>query len=260
MLCSTAASPYVGSGVEYAQSRRYEPGDPVRFIDWRVTARTGRVYVKEYEATKRVPCYLLLDTSASMKVAAHNVTKYEIALRIAGGLALACLDRAMPVGVLGVGEEELRIDPSLARDRVMGWLHRLRTFRYDESTRLGERLGELGNSVNARALLVILSDLHDDTALPALQLAAQQHDCIAIQLRDPAERGLPGTGLIFAREAETGTSFVTRGGRIGVDPEQIDRGLKRAAIDHLLIDTDKPFVHELQTFLRARTIRGRGAR
>lgn len=253
-------STFVGAGLEYMQSRPYEWGDPVRAIDWRVTGRTGRVHIKEYEATKRVPCYFLLDTSASMKVSTHTVSKYGLALQIAGGLALACLDRAMPVGVQGLGDDELRIEPSLARDRVLGWLHRLRKFQYNESTHLGRRVAELGTRLKNRALFIVLSDLHDDTAMPALRLLAQTHDCIAIQLRDPAERGLPGAGLVFAREAETGVTFVTPGSRISLDTEQKASELKKARIDHLLLDTDQPFVHRLRNFLRARDARGRGAR
>lgn len=253
-------SPYAGSGLEYLQSRPYEYGDPVRSIDWRVTARTGRTYVKEYEATKRVPCYMLIDTSASMKVATHAVSKYSRAIQIAGGLALAALDRAMPVGVQGVGEDEFRIEPSLARDRVMGWVQRLRRFRFEESTRVGDRVSDLGTRLGSRSLLIVLSDLHDPSALPALRLAAQTHDCIAIQLRDPAERGLRGAGLMFAREAESGRAFVAGGRRIGPDTEALDGELKRARIDHLRIDTDKPFVHHLRNFLRQRDARGRGAR
>ena len=253
-------SPYLGSGLEFMQSRPYQFGDPVRSIDWRVTARTRRVHVKEYEATKRMPCFLLLDTSASMTVGAAKLSKYALALQIAGGVALACLDRAMPVGVQGVGEGELRIEPSLARDRVLEWLHRLRRFRYDESTLLGQRIAELGTRLSSRALVIVLSDLHDDTALGALRLLAQQHDCVALQFRDPAERGLSGAGLILAREAETGHAFVARGGRIRLEQQRVDRELKRARIDHLIIDADQPFAHRLRSFFRARDVLGRGVR
>lgn len=253
-------SPYVGSGLEYMQSRPYQWGDAVRSIDWRVTARAGQTFVKEYEAPKRMPCYLLLDTSASMTLGSTAITKYWIALQVAGGLALACLDRATPVGVLGVGERDVLVEPSLARDRVLQWLHRLRRFRYDEQTTLGRRVAELGTQLGSRALVVVLSDLHDAGALPALRLLAQKHDCVVLQLRDPAERGLPGAGFLLAREAETGRAFVVRGGRAAVDSSAAARQLKRAGIDHLLIDADEPYAHRLRHFFRARNVLGRGAR
>ncbi|HEY3967664.1 MAG TPA: DUF58 domain-containing protein [Planctomycetaceae bacterium] len=253
-------SPYLGSGLEYMQSRPYQFGDPVRSIDWRVTARTRRIHVKEYEAPKRMPCFLLLDTSASMAVGATKLTKYALAIQVGGGLALACLDRAMPVGVLGVGEGEVRVEPSLSRDRVLEWVHRLRRFRYDESTWLGRRIGEMGRRLTSRSLVIVLSDLHDDTALPALRLLAQEHDVVTLQFRDPSERGLAGAGVLLAREAETGRAFVTRGGRIKLEQERVDRELKRARIDHLIVDTDQPFAHRLRNFFRARDVLGRGVR
>jgi uncharacterized protein (DUF58 family) len=253
-------SPYLGSGLEYMQSRPYQWGDPVRSIDWRVTGRTRKVHVKEYEATKRLPCILLVDTSASMTVGTTRYSKYALALQIAGGLALACLDRAMPVGVLGVGERELRIEPSLSRDRVMEWLHRLRRFDYGESTLLGERVSDLGTRMTNRALVVVLSDLHDETALPALKLLAQRHDCVTLRLRDPAERGLPKAGILFAREAETGKAFVVRGGRAKSSDANFEQALRRAHIDTLTIDTDQPFAHRLRQFFRSRDVFGRGAR
>ncbi|MBX3441429.1 MAG: DUF58 domain-containing protein [Planctomyces sp.] len=253
-------SPYLGSGLEYMQSRLYQPGDPVRAMDWRVTARTGKPHVKEYEATKRMPCLLLLDTSASMTVGAGATSKYALALQIAGGLALACLDRAMPVGVLGVGDREFRIEPSLSRDRVMEWMHRLRQFRYDEQTRLGERISDLGTRLSARSLIVVLSDLHDVDALPSLKLLAQRHDCVALRMRDPAERGLSGSGILLAREAETGRPMVVRGSRVRIDQERVEQALKRAHIDGLTIDTDRPFAHRLRNFFQSRDVFGRGTR
>src|SRR5215470_17222709 len=146
----TDKSPFLGAGIEFVQSRPYQWGDPIRSIDWRVTARTGKIYVKEYEAPKRLPCYLLIDTSASMAVSSVKKSKYAIAVHIAGGVAFACLDRVSAVGVVGVGGRELRVEPSLAAGQIMQWLHKLRTFRYDEPTSIGRRITELAPTLTSR--------------------------------------------------------------------------------------------------------------
>ena len=253
-------SPFLGSGIEYAQSRLYQWGDSVRSIDWRITARTGKPHVKEYEAPKRLSCYLLLDTSASMTIASGPRSKYAVALHIAGGLAFACLDRVSPVGVVGVGGRELRIEPSLSSDRVMQWLHQLRRFRYDEPTTIGRRIADLAPSLTNRAVVLVLSDLHDEDAMPALKLLAQKHDCAVFQMQDPAEKGVSGGGFLRAREAETGRAFVTRARKTWLDPEETAGQLRRSGIDHLLIETDKPFAARLRHFCKLRGLLGRGAR
>lgn len=256
----TDRSPFLGSGIEYAQSRLYHPGDPVRSIDWKVTAKTGKPFVKEYEAPKQLPCHLLVDTSASMTITSFKRSKYATAIHLAGGLAFACLDRISPVGVLGVGGRNIRIEPTLSRARVMQWMHEFRNFRYDEPTTLSRRITELGPTLPNRCLVIVLSDLQDPEAIPALKLMAQRHDVVVIQLRDPAEDGVPGTGFIRAGEAETGRVFVTRGGRPWIQPEPFARELKRGGVDHLLIRIDRPFVADLREFLRARNVLGRGRR
>ncbi|MDG1856047.1 MAG: DUF58 domain-containing protein, partial [Verrucomicrobiota bacterium] len=201
-------SPFKGSGIEYVQSRPYQPGDSVKSIDWRVTARLGKFYIKEFEATKQLPMYLLLDTSASMTVSSSSRSKYSLAVHLAGGLAFAGLDRVSPVGLIGTGNRALRIEPSLSRTRILQWMHQLRRYRLDEQTTLAARLRELSATLPHRALVVILSDLHDPGALPALKLMGQCHDCAVIQLQDPAEVSLSGSGFFRGREAETNAEFV----------------------------------------------------
>ncbi len=250
----------LGSGIEYVQSRLYEPGDSVRSIDWRVTARTRKIHVKEYEAPRRMPVYLLIDTSASMTIRSASKSKYETAVFVAGGLALACLDRISPVGVLGVGNSRVHVRPSLSRDQILGWLYRLREYSYDEPTRLSERLKQLEPSLSHRTLVIVLSDLHDPESIPLLKSLGQRHDCVVLQLRDPAEKSLRGAGLLRAREAETGRAVVTHGRAKWLDHEAIGDELRRAAIDHLLIDVDQPFVPRLRHFFRSRGIVGRGTR
>ena len=130
----------------------------------------------------------------------------------------------------------------------------------DRPTTLGRRIAELAPRLSMRCLMIVLSDLHDESSLPALKLLAQRHDVVVLQLQDPAETGLRGAGLVRAGEAETGRIFVTRASRSWVDPEETARDLKRATVDHLLIRTDQSFVAPLRNFLSSRSILGRGSR
>jgi len=253
-------SPYLGSGFEYVQSRPYAAGDSVRAIDWRVTARTGRFFVKEYEAPKCMPVEIVLDTSASMTVSSTALSKYAMGLFLAGGLALACLDRASPVGLVGAGSGGFLSRPSLSKGRILQWLLRLRTFRYDEATELSARLAVLSARLKQRSLVIVLSDLHDARALESLKLLAQRHDLIALHLIDPAELDLRGAGLFFAREAESGRVFATHGRRAHVDPVAVGAELALAGIDRLELRTDREYVFATRRFFAARGGLARRAR
>jgi uncharacterized protein (DUF58 family) len=256
----TDASPFLGAGIEYVQSRLYQAGDPVKSIDWRVTARTGRVHVKEYEAPKRMPVYLVVDTSASMCVTSQPLSKYAWAVQLAGGLALAALMRVSPVGILGCGEREIDVRPSLSRTQAFLWLHHLRRYRLDEQTRLGETIRHLATVCESRSLVFLLTDMHDPEAIPALRLMAQNHDCVVLQLEDPAERGRLRGGVIRAEEAETGHAFVAHGRSRWFDGNGIATALHQGGIDHLTLPTDQHFLPRLRDFLRRRDCLGRGTR
>ena len=253
-------SRFLGSGIDYVQSRAYLPGDPIKSIDWRVTARSGKVHVKEYEAQRRIPAWFVIDTSASMVVSSLATSKYELALHVAGGLALACLDRTSPVGVLGAGSRDLRIEPSLAKDQVLQWLLRLRRYGFQEHTQLGRRLAELRPALGSRSLVFLLTDLHEPGAAHAAALLAQQHEVAVLQFQDPAELTLQGAGFVRAAEAESGRALVAHGRSRLLDAAHADGELRRGGVDHLRIRTDQPFVHRLRHFLRSRGFAGRGAR
>lgn len=256
----TDASPFLGSGTEYVQSRLYHPGDPVRSIDWRITARTNKFHVKEFETPKRMPSYLLVDTSASMTTSSIRQSKYATAVYIAGGLAFACLDRISPVAVVSVGDTEMRYTPSLSRDKIMQWMHKLRTYNFGESTQLAERIRELGPLLTNRSLIITLSDLHQPEAIGPLKRLGQQHDVVALQLQDPAEIQMRAAGFVRAKEVETGRTVTTRGKNMGIDQTALTQELKRGRVDHLVIPTDEPFAYKLRHFFKSRGLLGRGAR
>ncbi len=256
----TDHSPYLGAGVEYVQSRRYQFGDPVRSIDWKVTARTGKVFVKQFETPRQMPCTIVLDTSASMVVSSLRRSKMATAVQIAGGLAFACLDRVSPVGLVTTGVDGLEIEPSLARDQIMQWLHRLRRFRIDGQTQLGSKLAMLSARLVTRALIVVISDLHDPDAMQTLKMLSHRHDCVVLRMEDPAEKGTRGGGLVRMREPETGKEFVVPASASLVDPESVDQELKRAGIDVMVVRTNEGFEHQIRWFFAARGGLGKGAR
>ncbi|MBL8897684.1 MAG: DUF58 domain-containing protein [Planctomycetes bacterium] len=253
---------YVGSGLDYAQSRPFVDGDSVRDIDWRVTARTRRYHVKEFEVLKRLAVMLLVDTSASMRFASGEVSKRDLAITLAGAIGLAALRRQSPVGVVGGSTRDFRFPPSLARNRWMQWLYALVADPFDGATRLASRIDELGGLLQARCIVIAISDLHDPEAVPALKRLGQRHETIVLQVEDPAEHGRLRAGFVRAREAESGFAAVAHGFTrwFGKGGRRVGEELQAGGVDHLLVRTDRPFVGELRRFLRERGVIGRNAR
>lgn len=114
----------LGSGLEYASSRPYIPGDSVRLLNWRLTARTGRAYVREYEALKRTSVYIFIDTSASMAVRSVARSKHDLAIWIASALGLVAQRRMSPVALVGAGERTVALVASLSRNDLWQSLER----------------------------------------------------------------------------------------------------------------------------------------
>ncbi|MFM1822269.1 MAG: hypothetical protein RI967_535 [Planctomycetota bacterium] len=254
------ASKLVGSGLEYAGSRPYVPGDSVRLLNWRLTARTGRPFVREYEALKRTSVHLVVDTSASMAVRSGARSKLDLAIWIAAALGLVAQRRMSPVAVVGAGERRTVATPTLSRTELRQAIEPLRRHDLDEGTTLAARLREAAGRATRAGVFVVLSDLHDPGAVAAIREACQRHDVAVIRLADAIETRALGAGFVRAREAETGRTFLASSRtRLAADDE-LRRTLLRAGADCLELATDRPFIPALRHFLafRGAAARGRG--
>lgn len=260
----TDESLFVGSGLEYAQSRPYEPGDPVRQIDWKVSARMPVAYVKQHETLKRLAMYLLVDTSASMQVSSTDVSKHSLAVWIAGALGLVALRRLSPVSISSGGsrhhslrEESL---PSLSPDDLWRNLEPMRTIDLDETTELTQRLDSLALKVRDRSVIVVLSDLFDSEVVTGLRKLGPRHDVIVFHLTDPAEEGNLQAGYFFGQESETGSQFLVRNKDRWSHHQDLERQLAGADVSYLRLCTDQPPVMPLRNFLLTRLAMMRGQR
>ncbi|MCA9136967.1 MAG: DUF58 domain-containing protein [Planctomycetales bacterium] len=260
----TDDSLFVGSGLEYAQSRPYEPGDPVRQIDWKLSARMPVAYVKQHETLKRVAMYLIVDTSASMGVSSTSLSKLGLAVWAAAALGLVGVRRLSPVSVLSAGARHKRSRsdgvPSLSPDDLWRDLEPLRVHDFEESTEVGERLTALSARLTRRSLLVVFSDLHDPDALTVLRQLGHQHDVVVLHLQDPAEVGGLRGGYFRGSEAESGRTFLADGRQRWRDDCTTARDLAGSDVSYLKLVTNRPMLSPLRQFLLTRAMRMRGQR
>lgn len=251
---------FVGSGLEYAGSRPYQRGDSIRLFDWRLTARTGKPYVREHEALKRTCVYIVLDTSASMAVSSTRLSKHDAAVWMGAAIGLVAQRRMSPVAIVGAGERSGQIVPSLRSADLWKSLDPLRERRFGEGTMLSQRITDLTTRAGRSALFIVISDLHDEGAIGAIRHATQRHDCAVIHTRDPAELEPLRAGFVRAQEAESGRVFVG-GGRTRWAPATTQRDeLLRCGADYLPVRTDEPFIPALRRFLATRGVTVRGQR
>jgi uncharacterized protein (DUF58 family) len=184
-------SPHRGSSVEFAEYRKYVPGDDLRRLDWRVWGRTDRNYVKEYEADTNLRLCLVVDSSGSMNYGSTGTTRIEFARRIAGTLAFIACRQGDAVGISCVAESVVRhLPPRRNPAHLRLVLDVLEEVRPQGASHLPQVLHEIAETVRQRALIVILSDLfmEPEALAGALgHLRFRRHDVALFHLLDPQE-------------------------------------------------------------------------
>lgn len=194
-----------GSGLAFAELRPYEPGDDVRHIDWNVTARQGRPYVRRFAEERALTVWLIVDISASLRFGPEGGTKADRAVQAAALLATAAIQAGDRAGLALVSDRvEAELPPS-GGPRQLARLVRALVATPSRSKRTALAVGLRGLARSRRrALVVVLSDFLTVEPATAWKGVARRHDVVAARLVDPLEERLPTSGLVGLVDAETG--------------------------------------------------------
>lgn len=257
-------SPHRGGGVEFAEYRKYVPGDDLRRLDWRAHGRSDRYYIKEFETDTNLRCCLVLDTSGSMGFGSQDTTKIDYARRLAGTLAYLAVQQGDAVGLSCVANGILRdIPPKRNPAHLVTVFNILEETRPDHETRLVPSLHELAETIRQRALVVILSDFFADPAeLRGCfeHLRFRKHDVAAFHLLDPLELkfefrrpmrflDMEGGPSIFAEPAEIADRYHRA---LNTYLDQMRQVMLGAAVDYHRVSLDEEYERVLMRFLVSR--------
>lgn len=254
-------SPHRGSSVEFAEYRKYVPGDDTRRLDWKAYARSDRYYIKEFEADTNLRAYFVVDNSGSMAFAEKGMAKIEYASRIAANLAYLLVNQGDAAG-LSVCRDKLHIEiPPRRRPAHLQLInHTLQDLKPEGETGLVQALHDIAEKIGQRAVVVILSDLFcDTTALEeALQhLRYRKHDVCMFHLMDPQEIAFQFDKPHRFVDMEDNTVLVVEPNLIADEYQDALReflaNVKSAChnvhADYQLVTTDSPLEPLLRDFL-----------
>ncbi len=231
MLGGEYKSVFKGRGMEFDEVREYMPGDEVRTIDWNVTARTRKPFVKRFIEEREQSLFFLVDMSASGTFGSTGKTKNEVAAELCGLLAFSAIKNSDKVGLIIFTDQ---IELFLPADK--GQLHVLRIIREvlsfeptHKGTDIACALDYLGKMVKKKCVTFLLSDFQNSGFNHALKRASIHYDLIAVTITDPRELELPDAGLVALMDAETGEQIL-----VDTASSSARKKFKTAALAHRL--------------------------
>ena len=275
-------SHFKGRGMDFEELRDYMPGDDVRDIDWNVTYRMGRPFVKRFREERELGMILAVDVSASSAFGSVRRSKREFASEVAATLAFSAARNSDKVGLLLFSDQvELFVPPRKGRRHLLRIVRELLGFQpVHKATNVPAALAFLNHVLHRRSVVFLLTEfLHTFGAQAAssgagrdivqeVGLTNARHDLVCVHLHDPRESQLPDAGLLTVEDAETGelleldsTRETVRRTYADVNAERLaalDRALRQAGVDTIRLSTSEPFAHELQRFFETRRGRRRG--
>ena len=262
-------STFKGQGMEFSEVREYQPGDEVRSIDWNVTARMRRPFVKRYIEERELTVMLVVDLSGSERFGTVRRFKSELATELGAVLAMSAIRNNDRVGILLFTDQvEHVVPPRKGRRHVLRLIRDLLVHEpVGCGTDLAGAMTYLRQMLHHKTIVFIISDfLAPDIEKPLKYLAAQ-HDVVAISIDDPSERSLPDIGIARLTDAESGETIdidtsdpAVRAhfeNQVTTERDARKHLLRRLAVDEVLVSTDGGFIEPLLKFFRSRETRTR---
>lgn len=260
-------SAYKGRGVIFSEVREYVPGDDVRDIDWNVTARQNKPFVKVYEEERELTVMLLVDVSGSRSFGAVGEAKMEKMAEIAATLAFSSIQNNDKVGMIMFSDKiEKFIPPKKGRKHILLLIREIINYQPEnEGTDIDQALRFLTNAIKKRTAAFLISDLidtHDYTQ--SLMIASRKHDLVTLQVYDKRDCEMPNVGLVKMRDLETGkTAWIDTSSKsvrktyakAWYDRQQwISSVMTKSGVDMTSIATDEDFVKALLGMFRRRSV------
>ena len=257
-------SVFKGRGMEFAEVREYEPGDEIRSIDWNVTARLGRPYVKRFTEERELTVILMADVSASGNFGTANQMKGEITAEICALLAFAAIQNNDRVGLLMFTDQiEKFIPPKKGRTHILRVIREVLYTRPEHTgTDISQALEYLNRLLTRRCIVFVISDFLTPDYIKPLRVASKRHDVVAVTVTDPRELDLPDIGLIELEDAESGEEvlvdtsdeawrrhYAEYNASIRSDRDQ---QFRITGVDAIHIRTDQPYIDPLLQFFKLR--------
>jgi uncharacterized protein (DUF58 family) len=282
MMVGAYLSHFKGRGMDFEELREYMPGDEVRDIDWNVTYRMGRPFVKRFREERELALIIALDISGSSNFGSLRQSKREFAAEVAATLAISATRSSDKVGLLLFTDQvELFLPPRKGRTHILRIIREMLFFSPKQrGTNIPAGLAFLNHVVHRRSIVFLLTDfLHsfNSTGLAArsgrdtlqeIGLTNARHDLVCVHLHDPRESTLPSAGLVTLEDAETGELLEVDSNRAAVRERffqtnaerlaELDRAFRRAGVDTLSFSTAEPYAQTLQRFFETRRGRRRG--
>lgn len=258
-------SAFKGRGMAFSEVREYQYGDDVRDIDWNVTARLGKPYIKVFEEERELTVMLLVDVSGSLDFGTQKQTKRQLLTEIAATLAFSAIQNNDKIGVIFFSDKiEKFIPPKKGRKHILFIIRELLDFQPESNrTNIGQAIEYMTNAIKKRCTVFLLSDFFDRRDYTnQLVVANRRHDVVALQIYDYRMVELPNVGIIKMLDAENGREmFVDTSSRqvrrahhewwVG-HQAWLKTAFTKSGIDSVSVRTDEDYVRALMSLFKRR--------